>query len=68
MTKKLKLKNETLSDIMQHYESPEQFAEFFASLKKAVIERALEGELDYHLGYNKHQRRIEGNSRNGIGS
>ncbi len=28
MTRKLNLKKETLTDIMQHYESPEQFAEF----------------------------------------
>jgi hypothetical protein len=27
------LKPETLADIMQHYSSPEQFAEFFAELK-----------------------------------
>lgn len=68
MTKKLNLKKETLIDIMQHYESPEQFAEFFAGLRKAVIEQALEGELENHLGYSKHQRSIEGNSRNGVSS
>ena len=68
MTKKLDLKKETLRDIMQHYESPEQFAEFFAGLRKAVIEQALEGELENHLGYSKHQKSIEGNSRNGVSS
>jgi putative transposase len=68
MTKKLTLKKDTLQDIMQHYSSPEQFAEFFAGLKKAVIEQALAGELDVHLGYAKNQRTIDNNSRNGVNS
>jgi putative transposase len=65
MTKKLTLKPETMSDIMKYYSSPEQFAEFFSGLKKAVIEKALEGELDHHLGYDKGQKSVTDNSRNG---
>ena len=34
MTKKLNLKKEPLTDIMQYYESPEQFAEFLLDLGK----------------------------------
>lgn len=36
-------------------------------LTGALVERMLEGELDAHLGYNKHQRRPMGatNARNG---
>jgi putative transposase len=68
MTKKLKLSQETMADIMQHYSSPEQFADFFAGLKKAVVEKALEGELDLHLGYNKGQKSIDDNYRNGSSS
>lgn len=62
------LKPETLADIMQHYSSPEEFAEFFAGLKKAVLEKALEGELDVHLGHPKGSRSIAGNVRNGASS
>ena len=68
MRKKLNLKKETLTDIMQHYKSHEQFAEFFAGLSKLVIDQALEGELEHHLGYNKHQKSINSNSRNGMNS
>lgn len=65
MTKKMPLKPETLADIMQHYSSPEQFADFFAGLKKAVIENALSAELDQHLGYHKGAKSPADNSRNG---
>ena len=58
------LKPETLADIMQHYPNPEHFAEFFASLKKSVIENALSAELDLHLGYPKGSRSIGNNTRN----
>ena len=52
MTKQLKLKPETLADILSHYSKPEDFAEVMAGLRKTVIEKMLEGELDHHLGYN----------------
>ena len=67
-TKKLNLKKDTLQDIMQYYSSPEQFAEFFAGLKKAVIEQALQGELDTHLGYDKYHKCKDNNCRNGSSS
>ena len=35
-------------------------------LRKSLIERALEGELSEHLGYKKHDRSEESNSRNGV--
>ena len=37
-------------------------------LKKAVIERALEGELTHHLGYPKHAKIAANNNRNGSSS
>ena len=37
----------------------------FQKLQKAVVEKALEGELSYHLGYNKHQESSNPNYRNG---
>lgn len=67
MTKKMNLKPETLADIMQHYSSPEKFAEFFAELKKSVIENALQAELDIHLGYPKGKKSLDTNYRNGTG-
>lgn len=65
MTKKMTLKPQTLADIMQHYSNSEQFADFFASLKKSVIENALSAELDLHLGYPKGSKSIADNTRNG---
>jgi transposase-like protein len=39
-------------------------------LTKAVVERALRGELTHHLGYEKHSSEAKntGNSRNGSSS
>lgn len=65
MTKKLNLKPETLTDIMSSYEKPEDFTELWAQLRKAVIEKALEGELDHYLGYPKGSKSTNDNARNG---
>ena len=40
----------------------------FDKLRKAFIERALEGEMSSHLGYEKHERSEVRNSRNGTTS
>jgi len=37
-------------------------------LTKSLLEKALEGEMNYHLGYSKNQRNISENSRNGHSS
>ncbi len=70
MTRKNKsiFKEETLNDIVQFCGSQEELMSTFKSLQKALIEKAMEGELSYHLGYNKHKRSSEENSRNGYGS
>jgi putative transposase len=65
MTKQLKLKPDTLADILSHYSKPEDFAEVMAGLRKTVIEKMLEGELEHHLGYKKNGKTIEDNCRNG---
>jgi putative transposase len=67
-TKKLNLKDETLRDILASYQSPEDYADLMAGLKKAVIEKMMEAELDHHLGYEKHDRTIDNNARNGVGT
>ena len=64
-TLKLKLKPETYADILANYNGPGDFADVWSGLKKAVIEKMMEGELDYHLGYDKHSRTIDNNARNG---
>ena len=49
-TKAIKLKPDTLADILAHYSKPEDFANVWSGLKKAVIEKMMEGELEHHLG------------------
>lgn len=70
MTKKNKsiFKEETLNDIVQYCGSQEELMSTFKTLQKALIEKAMEGELAYHLGYHKHARSQQENSRNGYGS
>jgi putative transposase len=64
----MKLKSETLRDILSHYQKPEDLMEVLAGLKKAVIEKMMEGELDHHLGYEKHEKSVANNYRNGSSS
>jgi len=70
MVKKEKspFKNETITDLVQHCRTQEDLIETFKNLKKAIIEKALDGELNYHLGYNKNQRSESENARNGYSS
>jgi transposase-like protein len=60
-------KEETLSDIVQYCGSQEDLVSTFKVLQKALIEKAMEGELAYHLGYKKHERSDAENARNGYG-
>jgi len=67
-TQQQKLIDELLAD----YDGPESFwgeSGLFAQLKKQIIDRALDAEMDEHLGYSKHapQGNNTGNSRNGRG-
>lgn len=39
----------------------------FKELKRRVLEAALEGEMEAHLGYERHERSSNPNSRNGYG-
>ena len=53
--------------IVKEKMTPEEMDKVFQSLRKQVIESALEAELDAHLGYSKYapEGRNSGNSRNG---
>jgi putative transposase len=61
---------ELLDELLKDYKSPEDmFGDdgLLQQLTKAVVERALQGELTHHLGYEKHDPAgaNSGNSRNG---
>ncbi|MCA1626875.1 MAG: IS256 family transposase [Acidobacteria bacterium] len=61
---------ELLDELLKDYKSPEDmFGDdgLLQQLTKAVVERALQGELTHHLGYEKHDPAGDnsGNSRNG---
>jgi len=55
-------------DFFKQFKSKEEFNSFFNSLYKQGVEEMLKGELDEHLGYEKHapEGRNSGNSRNWI--
>ena len=63
-------RDELLTELAGQCESPEQFLSLLNDMKKSLIEKALQAELDQHLGYAKHDRsgRGSGNSRNGSSS
>src|SRR5829696_4148228 len=64
---------ELLDELLKDYKSPDDmFGDdgLLQQLTKAVVERALRGEMTHHLGYEKHDPagRNSGNSRNGKSS
>lgn len=54
-------------DFFKQFKSKEEFHSFFNSIFKQGVEEMLKGELDEHLGYEKHSKQghNSGNSRNG---
>src|SRR5258708_13551288 len=54
-------------DFFKQFKSKEEFQSFFSDLYKQGVEEMLKGELDEHLGYEKHspEGRNSANSRNG---
>lgn len=61
-----------IDELLKEYKGPESFwgeTGIFAQLKKKIIERTLDAEIDNHLGYTKHDPKghNSGNSRNGRG-
>lgn len=64
------IKPEVLTELMKDYENPEDLlgpGGIMDQLKKALIEKAMEGEITHHLGYEKNDPSGDGtgNSRNG---
>jgi len=67
-----KTQEQLIDELLKEYKGPESFwgeTGIFAQLKKKIIERTLNAEMDNHLGYTKHDSRghNSGNSRNGRG-
>jgi len=67
------IKEELIDELLSNYKTPDDLLGdegIFKQLKKALLERALNAELDEHLGYEKGdvKGRDGGNSRNGYGS
>lgn len=54
-------------DFLKQFKSREALNDFLGQLQKRGIEKMLEGELDGHLGYDKHEQSSNSNSRNGYG-
>jgi putative transposase len=64
------IRKEIIEELMTDYQKPEDLlgeGGLMIQLKKALIERAMNGEMTHHLGYKKNDLRPEGvlNSRNG---
>ena len=53
------------SDFLKQFKSGDELNKFIKELEKRGIEQLLEGEMDAHLGYEKHQKSDNENSRNG---
>ena len=54
-------------DFLKQFKTADQLNDFLAQIQKRGIEKMLEGELDSHLGYDKHEHNEGSNSRNGYG-
>lgn len=62
-------KEQMLSDaFLKQFKTGEELSNFLAQLQKRGIEKMLEGELDAHLGYDKHDKTTASNTRNGFSS
>jgi len=54
-------------DFLKQFKNSKDFSNFVDQLYKRGVEKMLEGELDAHLGYEKHQESPIDNARNGYG-
>ena len=60
-------KDELFTDeFLKQFKTGEELTDFLKQLQKRGIEKMLEGELDSHLGYSKHEQTNTSNARNGF--
>ena len=52
-------------DFLKQFKTGDELTSFLKEIQKRGIEKMLEGELDGHLDYEKHQKSNSGNVRNG---
>jgi transposase-like protein len=53
------------SDFLSQFKTGEELSGFLKEIQKRGIEKILEAELDDHLDYERHQKRVNSNARNG---
>jgi len=61
-------KDKLNADFLSQFKTGEELMAFADSIRKRALEQMLEGELDAHLGYEKHQTSESENARNGYGT
>lgn len=54
-------------DFFKQFKTGKDLSDFLSQLQKRGIEKMLEGELDGHLGYDRHEQTQVSNARNGYG-
>jgi putative transposase len=54
-------------EFLKQFKNSQEFDSFIDELYTRGVEKMLEGELDAHLGYDKHQANESDNARNGYG-
>lgn len=54
-------------DFFKQFKTGKELTDFLTQLQKRGIEKMLEGELDGHLGYDRHEQTGVNNARNGYG-
>lgn len=54
-------------DFFKQFKTGKELSDFLGQLQKRGIEKMLEGELDGHLGYDRHEQTHLSNARNGYG-
>lgn len=55
-------------DFLKEFKTGDELNSFLKQLQKRCIEKMLEGELDSHLGYDKHEKSDTSNARNEYGN
>jgi transposase-like protein len=55
-------------DFLKQFKTGSELTSFIEQLHKCGVEKILEGELDAHLDYSKHQKSNNSNSQNGYGT